>query len=287
MVEFALDPVKPGDKQAIIALSEKIWDGHDYMPKVFDDWVKDGGFYCGRVDGKLVSLAKYTNHPNGVLWLEGLRVHPDFQGIGYGRLMVDAFFHHLGEMEWKELRFMTAEVNKESIHMAKGLGFHLLATYDYFFLMKEDYPRGVIVPPNVTQCNDADLAWDLVSSSKEKDLQKNQYLAHWTAYDMDKKTVGREVEKGHCYVHKNDNGEVDGIFFVFHYPPYNTLSIAFMTGTERAVSDLMVYALATCKKEKYDMLAIKTNCPLQIKAAKAANMSTSEIGKVFVYSLVR
>ena len=87
MEKLVLSPVRQEDKEEVLALCENIWGGYDYIPYVFDEWVKEGGFYCGRLNGRIVALDKYTWQDNGILWLEGFRVHPDMQGKGIGSMM--------------------------------------------------------------------------------------------------------------------------------------------------------------------------------------------------------
>ncbi len=40
-----LEKVVKKDKEEIKALSAGIWEGNDYIPKVFDGWVNEEGFY--------------------------------------------------------------------------------------------------------------------------------------------------------------------------------------------------------------------------------------------------
>ena len=83
--EFTLEKVKPSDKEEVLNLTKNIWEGNDYIPELFDKWVNEEGFYCGKLDDKIISLDKYTWQYNDVIWLEGLRVHPDYRGKGYTR----------------------------------------------------------------------------------------------------------------------------------------------------------------------------------------------------------
>ena len=37
--------VLASDREDILEISRHIWEGHDYLPSVFDDWVKDPKSY--------------------------------------------------------------------------------------------------------------------------------------------------------------------------------------------------------------------------------------------------
>ena len=39
--DLTLRPVRPADRERIAEITRDVWDGHDYLPRVFDDWVGD------------------------------------------------------------------------------------------------------------------------------------------------------------------------------------------------------------------------------------------------------
>ena len=39
----AYDSTLPADRDRVAEISSDVWDGHDYIPRVFDDWVADAG----------------------------------------------------------------------------------------------------------------------------------------------------------------------------------------------------------------------------------------------------
>jgi len=40
---LTIRPVRPSDRKRVVEMTRDIWDGHDYVPRVFDDWVSDAG----------------------------------------------------------------------------------------------------------------------------------------------------------------------------------------------------------------------------------------------------
>jgi len=44
--------LKLSDKDEVVELTSRIWDGRDYIPDLYEEWVNDGGFICGTVDGR-------------------------------------------------------------------------------------------------------------------------------------------------------------------------------------------------------------------------------------------
>lgn len=72
------------DTPAVMELTRQIWDGDDYIPEVWQDWLADP---CGQLAvaeylGQVVGLGKLTLLHPGSWWLEGLRVDPAYEGRG-------------------------------------------------------------------------------------------------------------------------------------------------------------------------------------------------------------
>ncbi|NJD99705.1 GNAT family N-acetyltransferase [Thermococcus sp. LS1] len=133
----------PEDRPFIEEIAKLTWEGEDYLARVFDEWLKDGGFYVLEMDGKVIGTAKLTLLPGKVGWLEGLRVHPDYRGRGYG-WKLHYFMLQLGERLAREgridaLEFATYFLNRESIAMAERTGFHVKAKFFVFGTKTENF----------------------------------------------------------------------------------------------------------------------------------------------------
>lgn len=61
-----------------------VWGGHDYIPRVWDEWLKDrsGRMFVVDVGGVPVGMNRVRFLEDGSAWFEGARVHPDFRGMG-------------------------------------------------------------------------------------------------------------------------------------------------------------------------------------------------------------
>jgi GNAT superfamily N-acetyltransferase len=75
-------PALPKDTPDVIDLTKTIWEGHDYVPIVWQDWLADpeGLLAVAEYGGRAVGLVKLSHLSPGEWWLEGLRVDPEFQG---------------------------------------------------------------------------------------------------------------------------------------------------------------------------------------------------------------
>lgn len=98
----------------------------------------EGEFICGRVKGEIVAVAKHTWQRNDVLWLEGLKVHPDHQGKRYARKIVEVQVEYIKEMDHSYVRFFTAADKEPVKKQAEGIGFYVKKEYEYLRFDEEE-----------------------------------------------------------------------------------------------------------------------------------------------------
>jgi GNAT superfamily N-acetyltransferase len=102
-----------------------IWDGHDYVPYVWNHWLKDphGILAVAEYRGHAIGLAKVTLLAPGQWWLEGFRVDPKYQGMKIG-----SHIHGYIDEWWMDngdgvVRLMTNAKNIRVHHLCEKLGF--------------------------------------------------------------------------------------------------------------------------------------------------------------------
>jgi GNAT superfamily N-acetyltransferase len=124
-------PAEVSDTEDMIELTRTIWEGHDYVPSVWEDWLADssGMLAVAEHDGKVLGLGKLTLLAPGQWWLEGLRTHPEYEGLG----IASRLHHYLVEL-WQEtgdgvLRFATSSSRDPVHHLAHTTGFEQIAEF--------------------------------------------------------------------------------------------------------------------------------------------------------------
>ena len=127
-------PALPVDTPAVLDLTARIWDGGDYVPRVWDDWLADplGLLAVGEYAGKVVATGKLTRLLPRSWWLEGLRVHPDYEGRGFAS-RIFAYLHGY----WLRhcdgvIRLVTHSDNQPVQRMCNRLGYQRIAEFTPF-----------------------------------------------------------------------------------------------------------------------------------------------------------
>lgn len=122
-------PALPADKPAILAFCQTIWDGHDYIHLVLDDWMSDPltRVYVAEYAGQAVGMTMMVPMSETEWWFQGFRVDPQHQGRQIGsQLMAYAL------QEWAEngnglVRLTTNSEQLKVQHLCEKLGFKKLA----------------------------------------------------------------------------------------------------------------------------------------------------------------
>jgi GNAT superfamily N-acetyltransferase len=118
-------PALERDLPDIREFCKTIWHGHDYVPDVMEDWLRDaeGIFAVSEYQGHAIACSKVTLLARDQWWLEGFRVDPNYQGLKVGSLM-----HRYVDQWWLShgngvLRLMTNSKNKSVHHLCEETGF--------------------------------------------------------------------------------------------------------------------------------------------------------------------
>jgi len=83
-IKVVCRPARESDTKGVLELTRLIWDGGDYIPSIWKEWLQDkeGRLTVAEWEGRVIGLGKLTRLSPEDWWLEGLRTHPDFEGRG-------------------------------------------------------------------------------------------------------------------------------------------------------------------------------------------------------------
>ncbi|MDD3627932.1 MAG: GNAT family N-acetyltransferase [bacterium] len=129
--------VKGSDHKAVMELVKNIWGGDDYIPFIFFDWVKDGGFFLAELNGEIAGLAKVTKFDKGEWWLEGLRVGKKFRGKKIANYLTEYVLEKIKKEGFNTIRYSTGADNEGSLYIGRKHGFAQIANFTYYSY----YPR--------------------------------------------------------------------------------------------------------------------------------------------------
>ena len=124
-MNLELRPARPADREAMLEVTREIWDGHDYLPRVFDEWVGDPGatFQAAEVEGEVAGFQRLRPLSAEAVLYEGLRVGTRFRRQGLARQMLTAAVHQARSLGFKVMRLSSE--NPHAIALFTSVGFEL------------------------------------------------------------------------------------------------------------------------------------------------------------------
>ena len=123
---LTLRPMRAADRGRVVEISRDVWDGHDYLPGVFDDWLADAGasFQAAELDGVVVGVQRLRPIAPGLVWYEGLRVASTHRRQGLARAMLASAIADAREQGFQEMRLGTG--NADAVPLFESMGFRRL-----------------------------------------------------------------------------------------------------------------------------------------------------------------
>lgn len=187
-------PARAADRAAVVEMVATVWDGGDYLPKVWDDWLADAGgpLLIGELDGRPAAVAKLSALGPGEDWFEGLRVAPEQRGRGFARAVLQRCVDLSRERGARVLRYMTAEENTPMHRIGDDLGFQLIyAPMWYKASPRAGAPAAAVVPAE--RCEE--LLRDLAASPLLA-RTGGLYTYDWCTFELTEQRLRAHIERG-------------------------------------------------------------------------------------------
>lgn len=166
--DLLIRPVRPSDRDRVVELTKDIWNGHDYIPDVFDDWVGDAGaaFQALEIDGVLVGLQRLRPYAPGLAWYEGLRVALSHRRQGLARAMLASAISEARDQGFGEMRLATG--NLDAVRLFESAGFKRLIDARWWRGSRVEGGESARIPDEA----EAAQLWPRIASSPGIELYK-------------------------------------------------------------------------------------------------------------------
>ena len=198
---------KPSDKKPLMDFVTKTWGGHDYIPSVWDEWLrdKDGKIFVVEVDGKQVGMNRVRLLRDGTGWLEGVRIHPAFRGKGLASLLGKKSMKYASRFGVSAFRLASSSRNKAAHRQVAKMGFSEVARFDVFRARtKSRLLRGGRVdklPPE-----DLGKALRVIRDSEEYRAGMGVYWDAFVARALNRESLSELIAKGYVYSARDEKG---------------------------------------------------------------------------------
>jgi GNAT superfamily N-acetyltransferase len=190
---------KAADKAPILEITKNIWGGHDYLPLVWDAWLSDkkGRLIAATVNGRTVGVAHASLQTPDVAWLEGVRVHEQYRGLGIAGKLNSALVEWARRNHARVARLCTGSRNHASQKHLKKIGFPGLQIFQ-----RLDISRGLHVKPAGTTMpkRSTKSLWNWLITRPEFMENRAMYSDGWTWYPLTPQAFRKHLTQGHVLV---------------------------------------------------------------------------------------
>ncbi len=201
--QWVIRPALPSDKAGVEAICARIWEGHDYVPQVWEEWLADphGELTVVERKGRLVALGKLTRLAEDEWWLEGLRVDPAYRGLGVARLLQTHQIQTAERIGKGVLRLGTAWDNYAVHHNVARDGFHRVAVFGYYGA--EALPGPCSLQPLGRR--DLKRVWQLIENSSAFERAGGLYEVSWQWMRLSPERVAAHLARKEVWGSKLDD----------------------------------------------------------------------------------
>ena len=190
--ELTLRPVRPADEQRVLEITEDVWEGCDYIPRVFERWVSDAGaeFQAAEVDGVVVGVQRLRPYAPGLVWYEGLRVATSHRRRGIARAMLQAAIEEARQQGFREMRLATRD--EPAVRLFESAGFARIVELRWWRAPRMEGGE----PARIPDMSEAQRLWAMVSASRGVDLYGGVSPDMNGARDLEAGEIERLAQKG-------------------------------------------------------------------------------------------
>jgi GNAT superfamily N-acetyltransferase len=225
------------DWPAVRRISAEIWEGRDYVPLFFKQWVREGGFWCAETRGRVAGYGKATELATGEWWLEGLRVDPALRRRGIGAELSRQVLYQALNRRPVSLRLATADVNRESVRIIETvMHFNLLAQLRMFRAEAMDAKEGepLVVPS-------ARAALEFIRAEGELGASKGLLQSTWRFRNADARYLAELKRAGRLLGYER-RGRLEGVLVCGpHRYRAADLDVSFVGGSMPALTVFRAY----------------------------------------------
>ena len=206
MTAVELRPATHDDYDAVAAFTRSTWDGDDYIPGVYHDWIEGEHRHTlvadpEGSDEKLAGIAQAVMLSEQEAWTQGMRVNPAYRGAGIGTMLTRALFDWASDRGAVVARNMVYSWNRAGLGLSRAAGFEPAAEFRWLHVEPDPDPPGdgsVRGTGDLTATADPAAAWTYWQESEARGRLGGLALdpeETWALRKLTRKTLATAAEE--------------------------------------------------------------------------------------------
>ena len=223
----------PQDKTAIVAFCQNTFSWGDYIADVYDRWVTDtnGIALVALVEEQPTAIIHVAFLDDGVAWMEGVRVHPDFRKQGVGSILDAHARQWAREHGCRFARLVTGMKNATAQGLFAKQGYRRVALFNEWEAEpSSEFDSNV----RIASMNDVTTIQSLWSASVVQQTCPLLTDRHWRWSPLGESRIRQYVDEG--LVRLLGNGF--GLLLAFEESDWNALSFHALCGDRMTMEAL-------------------------------------------------
>jgi GNAT superfamily N-acetyltransferase len=190
-------PARQDDHDAVAAFTRDTWDGGDYIPDVYPDWIEGEGKQTLVADAgdAIAGLGQIVLLSGHEAWGQGLRVNPEFRGKGVSREITYSLFDWACERGAAVARNMVFSWNQAGLGQSRATGYEPVTEFRWLHPDPDSDPD-TGMPDNVVA--DPNAAWSFWSHSDARDHLAGLTLSldeSWAVQELTREMLARAADE--------------------------------------------------------------------------------------------
>jgi len=235
-IDLVLRRARPDDRAAMERICAHTWDDGDYIPYVWDRWLADerGPLVVGEIEGEVVALCKISFQTADQVWLQGMRVDPDYRQRGIGQRFLDYSLSYARESGARVARLSTSIRNTPVHVMTARAGMERVAVF--VFWQAEALAEGP--HPRALSPADRPAVEVFLRTSRVLEACRGVYQSGWENLELTPDLLPPLLEAGHAVALGEPGGPLTALALLGEDQEDQELHIGFADGDPAAVHAL-------------------------------------------------
>jgi RimJ/RimL family protein N-acetyltransferase len=233
---------RPTDREAVFNFCKKTWSWGDYIPKVWDKWLKEknGKVFIATVNEVPVGISHLSIDKPHEVWLSGARTDPNYRQMGVATAITKECLEYAKQRGAKVARLATESNNLAARSVVQKLGFK--PTAEFVEMATENIKEEKNVNSKWAEKTETETIWTYLKTSKTYRRSAGLYtvLFHW--FSLEKHDLKWFIEHQKAILHSDRRGKVDGLMLIDNATARewreNTIQTCYVDGDYNAVLNM-------------------------------------------------
>jgi ribosomal protein S18 acetylase RimI-like enzyme len=242
------------DRKAIFKFCRKTWSWGDYIPRVWNQWLKDKNsrVFIATINKKPVGIMHLSIDKPQEIWLSGARTDPKYRRIGIATALTKKCLNYAAKKGAKTARLVTGSENTAAQTVLQQLGFQPAA--EFTEMENENITPEQSNGSSWAEPQQTAAIWNFLSSSKiyQKSAGTYTVIFHW--FSLERKDLERFVQEHKTIVSTTKKGKINGLVLVDditarEWQPH-TIQTCYIDGRHNTTLDMLKFLKNHCHTTK-------------------------------------